>query len=86
MAKTDRIVEVVNETIVITESVKTTINKIELERNLKNIQAKKTRLQEQNERILSEYNSLDAEEKEINELLSQFSIVVTPIEVISKDV
>lgn len=83
---TGRVVTVVGESVVITESIKTTLNKKQLEDSLRQIQAKKARLQEQNARVLAEYNALEAEEIETNDLLNQFTIEVIPLEVISKDV
>lgn len=86
MEVTNRIVAIKGEEVIITESIKTTINKKQLEDTIRQLETKKIRLQEQNERILVEYNLIDAELKETTNLLSQFNNEVISLEVISKDV
>lgn len=57
--------------VVITENTKTTMGRNQLESQLREISSRKSRLQEQNTRIIAEYKKLSEEETEINNLINQ---------------
>lgn len=59
--------------VIITEEMETRLDRNQLEMNLRDIQIQKSRLQEQNARIVEDYNRLMNEEIEIKDLISQLS-------------
>lgn len=66
-------VKVEENKVVITESVETRMDENQLEMKLRDLQMQKLRIKEQNIRLVTEYNGLLDEEKEINQLISQLN-------------
>ena len=66
-------IRIENNKVVITENVETTMDKNQLEFKLRDLQMKKSRLQDQNVRLVTEYNELIIEETETNNLISQLT-------------
>lgn len=70
-------VAVEGETVVINETVKTTLTKQGVEEKLLEIRARKNRIKQTNANLVAEYNSIVAEETEYEGLLTQLT---TPTE------
>lgn len=58
---------------IITESTETKLNRQQLDMRLRDVQMRKLNLQDQNKRIVKEYNQLANEETEIKNLISQLT-------------
>lgn len=66
-------VKVEENKVVITESVETRLDENQLEMKLRDVQMQKLRAKEQNIRLVTEYNGLLEEEKELNQLILQLN-------------
>lgn len=66
-------VRIENDMAIITESTETKLDKQQLDMKLRDVQMRKSNLQDQNKRLITEYNQLVEEEKEINALISQLT-------------
>ena len=66
-------VRIENDMAIITESTETKLDKQQLDMKLRDVQMRKSNLQDQNKRLVTEYNQLVEEEKEINALISQLT-------------
>ena len=66
-------ISIENNLVIITEQIETKLNRNQLELKLRDLQMQKSRLQEQNSRIVGDYNRLSLEEVEINDLISQLN-------------
>lgn len=72
----NKTVTVEGETAVINETIQTTLTKQGVEERLAEIRARKNRIKMTNANLVSEYNSIVAEETEYESLLTQLTIVV----------
>ena len=66
-------VRIENDMAIIREETETKLDRQQLEMKLRDIQMRKSNLQDQNKRLVAEYNQLVEEEKEINTLISQLT-------------
>ena len=66
-------VQVIENKVVITESVETRMDQSQLESKLRDIQVQKTRVRDQNIRIVEEYNKLVNDELETKDLITQLN-------------
>lgn len=66
-------VRIENDMAIITESTETKLDRQQLDMKLRDLQMRKTSLQDQNKRLIAEYNQLAEEEREVNNLISQLT-------------
>ncbi len=67
-------VQVIENKVVITESVETRMNHNQLELKLRDVNMQKIRVKEQNNRLVEDYNKLLQEEVELNGLIDQLNV------------
>lgn len=65
----DKTTAIEDNLVIITERTEKTLNREQLEQQYRNLQMQKSRIKEQNTRLVTEYNALLEEENEINELI-----------------
>lgn len=66
-------VRIENDMAIIREETETKLDRQQLDMKLRDVQMRKSNLQDQNKRLITEYNQLVEEEKEINALISQLT-------------
>ena len=66
-------VRIENDMAIIREETETKLDRQQLEMKLRDVQMRKLSLQDQNKRLITEYNQLAQEENEINNLISQLA-------------
>lgn len=66
-------VRIENDMAIIREETETKLDRQQLEMKLRDVQMRKSNLQDQNKRLIAEYNQLVTEESEVNNLISQLT-------------
>lgn len=66
-------VQVTKNEVIITESVETRLDQSQLEQKLRDVQIQKSRIKEQNNRLIKDYDTLLQEEIELTELIERLN-------------
>lgn len=64
-------VRIENNKVIISENTETVLDKSQVESKLRDVQVRKSRLAEQNQRLVDEYRQMESEESELNGILQQ---------------